>query len=239
VVESLQLQLLAPADWRALRAVRLKALLDSPHAFASSYARESGWGEPEWRRQLDAATWVIARASEEVIGLARSISEPESPAIRHIESIWVAPTYRRQGVCRTLLRAIAEIECRKGVNDLLLWVLEDNSEAQCAYAALGFNATGEQQFLPTADRFEHRLRLGIEQLASEQARQLTRIADRSANTDLRPGLQSQKVHGLMGGVDIVDAVGKLLPVGEVLPPGVEKVNAEICGDGLELTFGGR
>jgi hypothetical protein len=36
-----------------------------------------------------------------------------------------------------------------GVRDLLLWVLEDNDEAQMAYEALWFKLTGERQLLPT------------------------------------------------------------------------------------------
>ena len=49
---TLNLDLLAPVDWRMLRAARLKALLDSPDAFTSSYAHESRWEEsdPTWAK---------------------------------------------------------------------------------------------------------------------------------------------------------------------------------------------
>jgi GNAT superfamily N-acetyltransferase len=161
VIESLRLQLLAPVDWQVLRAARLRALLDSPHAFMSSYARESGWGESEWRRLFDAARWMVACESETVIGLAQSLSEPGRLATRHVESVWVAPTHRRHGVCRALLHTLAEMDRETGVTDLLLWVLDDNHDAQLAYKALGFEPTGECQFLPTLGRTELRLRLGI------------------------------------------------------------------------------
>jgi ribosomal protein S18 acetylase RimI-like enzyme len=156
---TLNLDLLAPVDWRTLRASRLQALLDSPNAFASSYSRESRWEEAEWRRLFDAAIWVVARETENVVGLARSVAEQQPPLTRHLESIWVAPTHRRHGVLRHLLQALAEIERRMGVRDLLLWVLEDNDEAHRAYEALGFKLTGERQLLPTVGRFEQRLRL--------------------------------------------------------------------------------
>jgi len=160
----LQLQHLAPADWRVLRAARLEALRDSPRAFTSSYARESKWGESEWQHLFDAATWVVACDAEEVIGLACAISDPGLPTMRHIGSIWVAPAYRRRGVVRALLCAVAQIERPLGVTDLLLWVLEDNPEAQSAYEALGFRPTGERQLLETAARFERRFRLDIREL---------------------------------------------------------------------------
>jgi hypothetical protein len=73
---TLNLDMLAPADWQVLRAARLRALLDSPHAFTSSYARESDWGESEWRRLFDDATCMVAREADQVIGLAKSVAEP-------------------------------------------------------------------------------------------------------------------------------------------------------------------
>jgi GNAT superfamily N-acetyltransferase len=161
---TLTLNLLAPADWRVLRAARLEALLDSPAAFTSSYAREAQWGELEWLRVFDAATWIVAREDKSVIGLARTIGEPERPAMRHIESVWVRPTHRRRGVCRALLRSLADADQRVGVTDLMLWVLEDNHKAKCVYETVGFEPTGERQFLPAEGRFEHRLRLSIRRL---------------------------------------------------------------------------
>jgi ribosomal protein S18 acetylase RimI-like enzyme len=161
VIESLGLQLLASADWQTLRAARLKALLDSPHAFMSSYGQESEWGESEWLQLFDTATWIVAHEANTVIGLARSVGEPKRPAARHLESIWVAPTHRQRGVCRALLYALAEADRSMGVTDLLLWVLEDNHDARRAYHALGFVPTGERQPLPASERFEQRLMLCI------------------------------------------------------------------------------
>jgi ribosomal protein S18 acetylase RimI-like enzyme len=158
---TLNLDMLTPADWRLLRAARLDALLDSPDAFTSSYARESDWGEFEWRRVLDTATCIVAREADKVIGLARSVAEPLHPWMRHLESIWVAPKHRRRGVFRALLCHLAEMDHRMGATDLMLWVLEDNYDAQRAYGALGFRPTGERQFLPDFGRFERRMRLAI------------------------------------------------------------------------------
>jgi ribosomal protein S18 acetylase RimI-like enzyme len=158
---TLELQLLGPTDWWILRAARLEALLDSPDAFTSSYAHELEWGEWEWQQVFDAATWVVARDVESVIGMARSVIEPEQPEARHVESAWVAPKHRRRGVFRTLLHALAEMHRQTGVTDLMLWVLEDNNEAWGAYEALGFEPTGERQYLPDCGRFERRLRLAL------------------------------------------------------------------------------
>jgi ribosomal protein S18 acetylase RimI-like enzyme len=158
---TLELDLLTPLDWRVLRAARLRALVDSPDAFTSSYARESEWGEREWQRVLDAATWIVARDAQNAVGLAKSAREPGRPTTRYVESAWVAPTHRRQGVLRDLLWALVEINRHMGVTELMLWVLEDNHDAQHAYQALGFESTDDRQYLPALGQFEHRLRLGI------------------------------------------------------------------------------
>jgi len=158
---TLELDLLTPQDWRVLRAARLYALLDSPCAFTSSYAHESTWGELEWQRVLHAATWIVARDAQNVIGLAKSVSEPGRPSSRYVESAWVAPTHRRRGVLRALLHRLAEIDRQMGVTEQMLWVLEDNHDAQCAYQVLGFESTGDQQYLPAFGQFERRLRIEI------------------------------------------------------------------------------
>jgi ribosomal protein S18 acetylase RimI-like enzyme len=165
---TLNLDLLTSADWRVLRAARLGALLDSPQAFTSSYARESDWSEFEWRRVFDTATCIVAREAEKVIGLAKSVAEPFRPWMRHLESVWVAPTHRRRGVLRALLHDLAEIDRQMGVTELMLWVLEDNYNAQRAYEALGFEPTGERQFLLAAGRFERRMRLVLDRLQGSE-----------------------------------------------------------------------
>jgi GNAT superfamily N-acetyltransferase len=158
---TLELDLLTPLDWRVLRAARLYALLDSPCAFTSSYAQELAWGELEWQRALDAATWIVAREAERVIGLAKSVSEPGHPSTCYVESAWVAPTHRRRGVLRALLHRLVEIDRQMGVTELMLWVLEGHHDAQRAYQVLGFKSTDDRQYLPALGQFERRLRLGI------------------------------------------------------------------------------
>jgi GNAT superfamily N-acetyltransferase len=157
----LDIRLLAPADWRVLREIRLRALIDSPHAFTSYHRREQRWSEREWRRRFDAATWVVAIERGNVIGIAGLVGgHPREP--QHIESIWVAPTHRNLGVFRSLVGTVVEIARRIGLTELLLWVLEDNVVARQAYTRLGFTWTGERQPIgPGRRRFERRLRLAI------------------------------------------------------------------------------
>ena len=43
----------------------------------------------------------------------------------------------------------------------MLWVMEDNHDAQRAHEALGFEPTGDRQFLAAFGQFEQRLRRKI------------------------------------------------------------------------------
>jgi hypothetical protein len=103
---TLELQQLGPADWWILRSTTRGAVgLD---AFTSSYAQESEWGEQEWQRLFDAATCIVAREAENVVGMVRSVTEPERPETPHLESAWVAPSAGGFPLCSTpLLRSIA------------------------------------------------------------------------------------------------------------------------------------
>jgi hypothetical protein len=96
---TLELDLLSPLDWRVLRAARLRALVDSPDAFTSSYAHESAWSELEWQRVLHGATWIAACEAQRVIGLAKSVSEPGRPSTRRDRSAHWSETY---SICQPL-----------------------------------------------------------------------------------------------------------------------------------------
>jgi ribosomal protein S18 acetylase RimI-like enzyme len=153
-----------PANWRMLREARLAALLDSPQVFLSNHSRESQWGELEWQEMIEDDTWVVAHEASHVIAVARSVSEPELPFVRYIESVWVAPTHRKLGVCRALLRAIAKRERESRVGELRLWVLEHNHDAQSAYLALGFEPSGHPHFLQAVQQHEQLLKVSVDQL---------------------------------------------------------------------------
>ena len=155
----LDIRLLAPADWRILRDIRLRALIDSPRAFTSHHHLERKWTEHQWRQRCRVATWAVALESGTAIGIAGLVNDhPEEP--QHVESIWVAPTHRRRGVSRSLLNPMVETARRAGLVELLLWVLEDNLLARRVYAHLGFQWTGERKPVD-CERFERRLRLAI------------------------------------------------------------------------------
>jgi len=62
--------------------------------------------------------------------------------------MWVAPTVRRQGTARALLRVLAGWARERGADVLNLHVTATNAPATALYERLGFHATGATEPLP-------------------------------------------------------------------------------------------
>ena len=223
-----------------LRAARLYALLDSPDAFTSSYAHESAWGELEWQRVLNAATWIVAREAQNVIGLAKSVSEPGLPATRYVESAWVAPTHRRRGVLRALLHSACRDQSPNGVTELMLWVLEDNHDAHRAYQALGFESTGDRQYLPAFGQFERRLRREISGHKISKPTDSPWIDCRTPNSARVQVFSCRKSIASRVLPTLLTPTGKRLPILEIVLPGIDEAHAVVrCNHVIKLILGRR
>jgi GNAT superfamily N-acetyltransferase len=131
-------EVLGPADWRKLRAIRLRALRDSPRAFVADRCEECKYRKDVWVKKITTSTWIIARDGEHIIAVANCLDDPESSNGRYIESVWVDPWYRRRGVVRQMLGWFEETARADGKKRLLLWVLANNENAWNAYVKLGF-----------------------------------------------------------------------------------------------------
>ena len=147
-----RLDWVTPADWKDLRSVRLRALADAPKAFVSEHSREADWLEEDWRSAIQQARWVVARTAHDVIGVARSSQDPESPERRYIEAVWVAPEFRRLGVGRRLVRWLIDRERKSGIREILLWVIDGNVYARSFYFRMGFRSTGRIQPVPGGEK---------------------------------------------------------------------------------------
>ena len=154
-MDRLDLQVLTPVDWPLLKAARLDALKDSP-AFMSRYELEWTWDESEWRRSIEATTWIVAREAERVVGLARSLSSPDNHG-RDFSSPSgsIRQTKRRVSA---LLHKLAEVE-HLGVTELPVGA--GGQPRPDTPRGLGFTPTGKRQFLPEIARFEVQLKLPI------------------------------------------------------------------------------
>jgi GNAT superfamily N-acetyltransferase len=137
-----------PEEARRLRALRLSALRDAPHAFFSSLESE---------RRLPAAYWeswagadqsrVVFVADEDGVwlGLAGAFVHPDKGGTVSLWWLWVAPAARGCGLARRFLDERADWARRRGATRLELAVAEANGAVRALYERLGFAPTGERR----------------------------------------------------------------------------------------------
>ena len=141
----------AADDWRRVREIRLRALEDSPTAFASRLDHERDRPEAFWRGRLEEAgsATFLALESEEAVGLVTVFLDDDDPGSAHLVSMWVAPDHRRRGVGRQLIEAVLGWAREERAERVKLWVTETNEAAGRLYREMGFVETGARQPLPS------------------------------------------------------------------------------------------
>jgi ribosomal protein S18 acetylase RimI-like enzyme len=138
-------------EWEALRALRLKALLDSPDAFSALHKDEASRPAREWQRWISgeggrqpgkAITFVAD--DEGFHGMATGAVFDAEPKRGHLFGMWIRPAARGRGLGMQLLDAVAAWARDHGVRELELRVSEGNSPAARLYDRAGFISTGER-----------------------------------------------------------------------------------------------
>ena len=129
-------------DWPTWRETRLRALLDSPSAFGSTYAREIRLAEPDWRRRLEdpGAVSVLVLDDGRPVGMGAAYQD--RPGWLHVVAMWTDPSARGSGVARDVLAAIERWAGERHLH-LHLDVSTTNPVARTAYERYGFRGTGE------------------------------------------------------------------------------------------------
>lgn len=135
------------------KAVRLRALLDTPKAFGSTYLRESQFTEEEWTKRaanLDGvrAVGYLAFDGDRYCGIVGCFLHEDDPLKANLVSMWVAPECRRRGVGRLLIDAVQSWAAECGVKILLLMVTSCNQDAMEFYSRIGFSITGRTEPYP-------------------------------------------------------------------------------------------
>ena len=135
------------------RAVRLRAIQDTPMAFGSTYEREVLLTDEEWvaravRCSGGRDVGFMARCDGEYAGLALCLVDTEDATVGDLVSMWVAPEARRSGVGRMLIDAITAWAAARGVRTIKLMVTSVNDGAMEFYRRLGFERTGRTKPYP-------------------------------------------------------------------------------------------
>lgn len=147
------IQAITPQNAFVFKAVRLRALRDTPHAFSSTYARESQFTDSEWlaraeRMNGESGAGFLAMEGENACGIVGSFLDPNHPDQAHLVSMWTAPGHRRQGVGRLLVQEVLNWAHWRKTRRLLLMVTSNNESAIRFYERLEFTKTGRTQPYP-------------------------------------------------------------------------------------------
>jgi ribosomal protein S18 acetylase RimI-like enzyme len=144
---------ITPQDAMLFKAVRLRALQDTPSAFGSTFARESQLSDAEWLNR--AANWsgelrimLLAMDGNEACGIAGSYVNPNDATRAQLISMWTAPTHRQRGIGRLLIKEVLAWARQRNVRTLQLMVTSSNETAIRFYEGLGFARTGRTEPYP-------------------------------------------------------------------------------------------
>ena len=140
------LESLSPRLASVLKTVRLRALQDTPSAFARTYAEESRFSEIEWLKRAtswSSGTSICYVAMEDGVpcGIVAGYLDDHDPPRPNVASMWVAPTHRRTGLGTSLLNEIQRWAQNLGTSELRLMVTSNNTAAMRFYERCGFVLT--------------------------------------------------------------------------------------------------
>ena len=135
-------ELLTPDQWERVRAIRLRALGDSGHAFGGTLEAESVEDENSWRNKFERLDFLIASvAGVDAAILYIEVLKGDFGATCWIGGCWSDPQFRGKGLMRAMFTFIDEQEKDWKVQGLGVWT--DNFSAIAAYEKLGFVKMGD------------------------------------------------------------------------------------------------
>ncbi len=135
------------------KAVRLRALQDTPYAFGSTFAQESQLTDADWIKRAvnmdgERGAGFLAMDGETACGIAGSFLDQEDATRAQLVSMWTTPTHRQRGIGRLLVNEILGWAHLRGVRTLQLMVTSNNEPAALFYQRLGFTRTGRTEPYP-------------------------------------------------------------------------------------------
>ena len=147
------LERITPQNASIFKAVRLRALQDTPSAFGSTYAKESQFPNSEWVKRAsnmngERSIGFMAMDRGAACGIAACFLDQTDATHAHLISMWTAPSHRQQGIGRLLVNEILAWARERRVRTMRLLVTSNNETAIKFYECLGFTRTGPTEPYP-------------------------------------------------------------------------------------------
>ena len=132
------------AEWDTVRAVRLRALQESPEAFSSSYEEEADRLDGWWVEGMNGLAWFVAEEADDIVGVVAGMPCGDWSEVM---TMWVDPEQRGTGVADDLLAGVVAWAKADGAIGLCLGVAESNHVARRLYERAGFVPSGPGEAL--------------------------------------------------------------------------------------------
>ena len=146
---------IGPEGWERVRALRLRALTDSPDAFARTHAEEVERPQVEWQARLrGAATFLSSRDGRDT-AMVTCAPYHGRPHAAGLFGMWVAPAARGTGTGSRLVDAVIAYARAQGFERVVLDVGDINHAAIALYARKGFVPSGVRDTLPAPREHIH------------------------------------------------------------------------------------
>lgn len=151
---TVELVQLPVAEWRAYRALRLRAVRDAPSAFGWRYDDLARRPDAYWQGKLAAAAegrtdWLLfARRGGRLVGVAGAFLDRHhaDPHTVDVFGMYVCPEARSQGIGTRLLSGLLELLHHTGrIRRVQLYVNADQEAAVRLYRRLGFSVVRHER----------------------------------------------------------------------------------------------
>ena len=142
-------------DETRLRAVRLRALADSPAAFAATAEQEARLPASHWTElahQSEAADHLaiyVAVNDERWLGMGAGRWHDRECGVAQLWGMWIDPTARGLGLGERIVQHVRSWAASQGARFLRLGVATRPGDATPFYERLGFVRTGETRMMRT------------------------------------------------------------------------------------------
>jgi GNAT superfamily N-acetyltransferase len=130
-------------DARALRAIRLEALADTPEAYGSTFEESRTWSARRWRKVARNWNYYLGECDGVVKGMASGGRNDQHPGTYWLYGMYVSPSERGSGLAPQLVDAVATWAREQGARQLYLHVTMSVARARAFYLKNGFIENGE------------------------------------------------------------------------------------------------
>ncbi|HEY9629515.1 MAG TPA: GNAT family N-acetyltransferase [Coleofasciculaceae cyanobacterium] len=151
----MHIRTLQPHEASLFREVRLRALADSPNAFAETLQQAQTQPQTYWEMlthslsQPNSHVMFLAEQAGLVVGFTFGLVDRQDSKTGHLGGMWVDPTCRAQGIGSALIAEVLTWAQQRSQTKLELWVTEGNVKAMGLYKKVGFVDTGKRDVLPS------------------------------------------------------------------------------------------